>query len=147
MGKFKEYIYQLSDIEDMQKVTEIIDNHLEKFKMYQPQEYTELMSHIEKLVNQNHFTEDILMEAHQHIGDHFSINASNMIAEDDFEIDFTKESFNQYDFNYVINYMYKIYCNVIGDDDVKYGEFTLAWLDDKNNKALKHYNNMILTKE
>lgn len=147
MGKFKEHIYQLENVEDMQKVTEIIDEHLEKIKLCQPQEYAQIIDKIEKLVNENHFTEAVLLEAHEHVGNHFSLNASNMIAEDDFEIEFAKENFNEYDFNYVINYMYKIYCNIIGDDDVKYGEFTLAWLDDKNNKALKHYTNMILTKE
>ena len=145
MGKYKELVHKLPENkETMEFLTDLTDEFVESVRLTHPQKYTNFIEEIKEISSKHHFNEDKLKESEKHVNRYFDIIDSTNHAKEDFDIDFTKESFNKYDFNFILNEMYKTFCNVHGDDMNKYIELSLAWLDQHDGKAMDYYRKMYL---
>ena len=140
MGKYKEMIYKLpEEREVMELLTDITDNFVESIKVTQPQKYANLINRLKELTSEGHFTKEHL-EGIDHV--HYSLDHTTKIAEETYEVDFTKECFNEYDFNFTMNEMHKLFHSVFHDDHHKYAELSISWLDHHKGKALQYYEKM-----
>lgn len=138
MEKLSEHI-KMTDMDDVKEVMKLFDEHLTMVQKNDPVEYRVMISKIESVLQDKHFNEECLHKSYNKVPKHFNIASTNIIAHDEFEIDFDKESFNEFDLNFAMNYIYKIFNTILGDDDNKYAEFSLAFLDDINGKAYDFY--------
>ena len=137
MGKYKEIVHKLpEDREVMEMLTDITDEFIESVKVTQPQKYSTLMNKLKALCECGHFTK----EKYEELEDgHWTVEDTTNYAKEAYEVDFDKESFNEYDFNFIMNEMYKVFYPVYQDDVSKYAELTLAWLDYNHGKAYDYY--------
>ena len=143
MGKFKDIVHKLpEDREVMEELTDLTDEFVESIKVTHPQRYSNFIEKIKKLCDMGHFTEDILMEIKETMDDHYSLEDTTKYATETYEIDFDKESFNQYDLNFIMNEMYRLFHTIYQDDTDKYAELSLAWLDYNKGKAYWYYTNL-----
>ena len=140
MGQYKEMVHKLpEDREIMEMLTDITDNFVESVKITQPQKYANLINKMKEISEEGHFTKDHL----EHIDHgHFSTDFTTKLAEEIYEIDFTKEHFNEYDFNFIMNEMHKLFHPVYHDKNEHYAELAIAWLDHNKGKAYKYYEKM-----
>lgn len=140
MGKYKELVHKLpEEREVMEELTDMTDEFIESIKITHPQKYHNFVDKIKSLSDKGHFTEDLLHEIKEKRDDHYSLDDTTTFAKESYEIDFDKESFNEYDFNFIMNEMYNMFNPIYQDETEKYAELTLAWLDYNKGKALKYY--------
>lgn len=140
MGKYKDWVHKLPQHKDtMIHLTDITDEFVEAVKITHPQKYTALISKLEKLCSEGHFTKEELEKLHDL---YFSIEDTTNYAKETYEIDFDKEQFNKYDFNFIMNEMYKIFNSLYHQDKSKYAELTLSWLDYNEGKAYTYFEKM-----
>lgn len=145
MGKYKDMVYKLpEEREVMEHLTNITDEFVESVRVTHPQKYASFIEEVRSISSKHHFNKDTLEEAKRHVGNYFSLDVTSKFAKEEYEVDFSKENFNEYDLNFMMNEMYKTYNNVYQNDTHKYAELTLAWLDRYNGKAVKYYNKMYL---
>ena len=144
MGKYKEWVHKLPEKQEvMEKLTDITDEFIETIKVIHPQKYNIFMDKVKQLYDEGHFTEEHLKHAKEITGDdHFSLEDTTKYAKEAYEIDFDKESFNEYDFNFIINEMYKIFNPIYKEEMDKYTELALAWLDYNSGKAFWYFEKM-----
>ena len=141
MGKYKELIHKLpEERETMELLTDITDEFVESVKITQPQKYANLMNKLKALATTGHFTKEIVESINDNW--HWTVEDTTNYVKQTYEVNFDKEPFNEYDFNFVMNDMYKLYYPVFQDDTAKYAELTLAWLDQNNGKAYCYYEKM-----
>lgn len=138
MEKLSQHI-KIADMDDVKQVMKLFDIHLDSVKKNDPVEYKSMMDKIESVLQDKHFNEEWLTDSYSRVPKHYNLHTTNMLSHDEFEIDFDKESFNEFDLNFGMNYIYKLFNSVIGDDDNKYLELSLAFLDDINGKAYDFY--------
>ena len=145
MGKYKDLVSKLpEEREIMEHLTIITDEFVESVRMAHPQKYNNFITEVQNISTKHHFNEEKLHEAYKHVGNHFNVEDTTRVAKEEFEIDFTKEAFNHYDFNFIMNEMYKTYCNVYQNETTRYAELALAWLDVHDGKVMKYYEKMYL---
>ena len=146
MGKYKEIVYTLpEEREVMETLTDLTDTFVESVKLTHPQKYNSFLDSVKQLHSHHHFDDMLLKESRHHVHEHYTLVHSNKLAQEEFEVEFSKEPFNQYDFNFILNEMHKMYHNLYNDDVTKYAELALSWLDHNNGKAKKYYEKMYLT--
>ena len=140
MGKFKELVHKLpEEREVMESLTDMTDDFIESIKVTHPQKYNTFIDKIKTLSSWGHFTEDSFNEAKEALDDHYTLEDTTKFAKENYEIDFDKEYFNEYDFNFIMNEVYRLYHAIYQEDTEKYAELTLAWLDYNRGKAYCYY--------
>lgn len=140
MGKYSEIIHQLPEEKEvMEKLTELTDAFVESVKMTHPQKYNSFIEKIKKLHDDNHFDAETIETLKDELHAHWSVEDTTNYAKETYEIDFDKENFNEYDFNFIMNEMYRNFNVVFQDETSKYAELSLAWLDKNKGKALCYY--------
>lgn len=93
-----------------------------------------------------HFNKELLARANSHlinedgtVGGHWTVDQTNGVARN---LGITFSSFNEYDFNYVMNMLYSDLYGSISADANAYGKMAHKWLldkDAKSGKALRYY--------
>ena len=145
MGTYKDLVYNLPEEKEiMEELTIITDDFVESVKVTHPQKYNLFIEKIKNIKSTNHFNKESLEEAYKdgHIHQNYSLQDSNTYAQKELDIDFSKEPFNEYDLNYIMNYHYHNYNDIYNNDVNKIAELTLAWLDHHNGKAMWLYNKL-----
>ena len=145
MAVYKDLVHSLpEEREIMETLTDLTDEFIDSIKGSFPQKYTTFIDKVKHLKIPNHFTKDSLEEVYMNgiMEEHYLLEDTNNYAQKEFEIDFSKEHFNCYDFNYMMNYHYCIYKNIHNPDINKLAELTLTWLDHYNGKALWFHNKL-----
>ena len=143
MGKYKDIVYTLPEEKEiMKQLTDITDSLVESVRVTHPQKYSNFIVEIQKLKHINHFDDMLLKESQQYVPLHFSLQTTNKMSHDHFEIDFSKESFNEYDLNFITNDMYYHFSNMYQTEPHKYMELALSWLDKHEGKAKNYYERM-----
>lgn len=97
-----------------------------------------------------HFDKDTAIEAVSGMknvdgtkGEHWTITQTNEAAK---KFGITFDTYNQYDFYYVLNMMYNDYYNIFTDDVNSYIQIAVAWLDDPDvseGKAWRYYRKVV----
>lgn len=111
-----------------------------------PDLYDELELDLYKLVYGCHFNEAMLNKALSHMinedgstGGFWSLEKTNSIARN-YDVKF--DTFNEYDWCYVMNMLYSDYYGVVSNDTASYVSLALKFLNDKDappGKAFKYF--------
>ena len=142
MAVYKDLVYSLPEEKEiMQELTLITDEFVESIKVTHPQKYNNFIEKVKAIKSHNHFTKECLQEVYKHgkMEEHYKLEDTTNYAQKEFDIDFSRESFNIYDFNYIMNYHYHMYKSIHAKDTNKLAELSLAWLDQHNGKAFWFY--------
>lgn len=141
MGKYKEWVHKLPEKQEiMEKLTDITDDFVESIKITHPQKYNNFLDKVKQLYDEGHFTEDNLIKAKEITGnDHFTLEDTTKYAKEAYEINFDNESFNEYDFNFIVNEMYSLFHPIYKEEMDKYTELALAWLDHNAGKTFWYF--------
>ena len=143
MGKYKDLVHSLpEEREIMERLTDITDTLVESVRVTHPQKYSTFIMEVQNLKHMNHFNDALLKQSYHHVPAHFTLITTNKMATDNFDIDFAKESFNEYDLNFVTNEMYQHFSNMYQDTPHKFMELALSWLDKHEGKAKHYYEKM-----
>ena len=143
MGMYKELVLALPEEYDvMHELTDMTDEFIESIKVTHPQKYNMFMDKVKTIKSHNHFTKEYLEEVYSHglLDEYYKLEHTTNYAHKEFDIDFSKEPFNEYDFNYMMNYHHNVYKSMHNKDVNKCAELTLAWLDSNNGKAMWFHN-------
>ena len=140
MAKYKELVHTLEqEKEIMEILTDLTDEFVESVRVTHPQKYNAFIEKVTKLACKNHFNQETLKEVNNYVLQCYSVEDTTKYAQEEFEIDFNKECFNKYDFNFTINHIYHLFSSIYGKDMNKYTELSLAWLDHYHGKAYKFF--------
>lgn len=143
MGMYRDLVLALpEETELMHELTNLTDEFVESIKVTHPQKYNMFMDKIKGIHSHNHFTEEKLEEVYSNgeLEEYYKLEHTTNLANKEFDIDFSKERFNEYDFNYIMNYHHNVYKTMHNKDVHKCAELTIAWLDSHDGKAMWFHN-------
>lgn len=122
------------------------DEVLEMIEEAHPDKYREIKNDIYVLVNGYHFDEDMLECAYEKMinddgskAPKWDIASTNQVAKNS---NIVFDTFNEFDFNYVMNMLYSDYVSIFGDNLSYYVKMANKFLHDKDaeeGKALRYY--------
>lgn len=129
----------------MDSMVKCFDETLKDIKEVHPDKYKKIKEHFYIAINGYHFNDEMLNDIYKTmINDDgstvpkWSIEETTQVARNN-GLSFT--SFNEYDWNYVMNMIYSDYCTVLGDNLISYVKMSHKFLDDKDapeGKALRY---------
>lgn len=132
--------------ETMEKTLKIFDDLMMDIKEHHPDKYDEVNNELYIAINGYHFNEDMLDKAvHAMVNDDgsaapkWSVAETSQVARNN-GISFN--TFNEYDWNYVMNMVYSDYSEILGSNVASYVKMANKFLKDKDapeGKALRYY--------
>ena len=132
--------------EIMEKTLKIFDDLMMDIKEHHPDKYDEVNNKLYIVVNGYHFNKDILDKAvHAMVNDDgsaapkWSVAETSQVASNN-GVSFN--TFNEYDWNYVMNMVYSDYSEILGSNLASYVKMANKFLKDKDapeGKALRYY--------
>lgn len=132
--------------ETIDHIIDIMDNILMELKEAHPEKYAKIKNKLYIATSGYHFNESMLEEALESVvnddgtkGPKWSLSETDSVANNN---NISMKTFNQYDWNYVMNIMYSDYCEVLGDNTTSYIKLAHKFLNDKDapeGKALRYY--------
>ena len=130
----------------LEQTKEFIDRSLRKVKFVDEEMYEDLEHELYVDVYGYHFNEWFLKSALEKMsnedgtkGGHWTLEETNSVAKQ-YNIEF--KSFNEYDWNYVMNMVYSDYYGTVSNETSAYVKLAKKFLQDKDapeGKALKYY--------
>ena len=145
MGIYSELVHKLPEEKEiMEQLTIITDDFAETVKISQPQKYNMFIEKVKHLHSNNHFSKETLDDAykHKHIEQIYPVDVTTNFVTKEFDVDFSKEHFNEYDLNFIMNDMHKNFGSMYNNDTAKLAELTLTWLDTNHGNAYKYYHKL-----
>lgn len=129
-----------------EQLIEFCNNMFSELKEKMPEVYEKLEMELYETIYGCHFNEYMLNKALSCMenedgtkGGHWSLEQTNNIAN---VKGFKFDSYNEYDFNYVMNMMYSDYYGAIPNENESYFKLAKKFLDDKDapkGKAFRYY--------
>ena len=141
---------KLIKVASYEQLKDFADGALSMLKETNHETYEDLEMYLYKEIYGCHFCDWLLEEAVSKMvnedgtkGGHWSVDQTTSVAKSK-GVQF--KSFNEYDFNYVMNMIYSDYYGVINDNVDSYFNLSMRFLDDKDShecKAFKYYLNVV----
>jgi len=135
----------LKDVSD-EKLREMVDDIVSMIKETNHDLYDDIEMYLYKETYGCHFNEWMLECATKHMvnedgtsGPHWTLEQTNNVARQN---NLRLETYNEYDWNYVMNMIYSDYYGIVSNDLNVYYKMAKSFLDDKDapeGKALKYY--------
>lgn len=128
-------ILEEATLDDLKR---FIKDMMEKLENRMPDVYKDVLYDLHDNIYGCHFSKPLLDEATKDIK-HWTLEQTTSVAKSN-GIDF--KTFNEYDFNYVMNMLYSDYNDVVPNDTSMYVRLTNAFLldaDAPKGKAVKYY--------
>lgn len=129
-----------------EQVRDFVSNALSMIKETNYDLYEDLEMYLYKELYGCHFNDWLLEKATKAminedgtIGPHWTIEQTNNVAR---QLGIEFSTFNEYDFNYVMNMIYSDYYGSVQNDTIVYGKMARKFLEDKDaiqGKALMYY--------
>lgn len=126
-----------------EQLKEFVDDALSMLKETNPKTYNELELYLYKEIYGNHFNEWMLQEATKAMinedgttGPHWTVEQTSSVAKSS---GITFDSFNEYDWNYVMNMVYSDYYGAVSNDTTAYAKLAKKFLMDKDAKKGKAF--------
>lgn len=129
-----------------EQLREFVDDALGMIKETNYDLYEDLEMYLYKELYGCHFNDWLLEKATKTminedgtIGPHWSVEQTNNVAR---QLGIEFSTFNEYDFNYVMNMIYSDYYGSVQNDTIVYGKMARKFLEDKDaiqGKALMYY--------
>ena len=139
MSKFKTLIDKSvleADTKTMQKITAVMDDHLEELEIEHPDMYWDLIHELHEIVNGERFDEATALWAVSQMknedgttGQHWTEAETTSVAMSN-SVQF--DTFNMYDWYYVMNMIYSDFYPIIGSDTAMYVRMAKLWIMDKD---------------
>lgn len=134
---YKHILKEASD----EQLREFVDGALGMLKETNTETYKTLDSYLYKIMYGSHFNSEVLKEAVSKMinedgttGGHWTLEQTNNVARQN---GITFDTFNEYDWNYVMNMMYSDYYGVVPNDVLV--KLAIRFLMDKDAKEGKAY--------
>lgn len=137
---------KLIQVATFEQLKEFTDDALSMLKETNPQTYEDLEMYLYKEIYGKHFNEWMLDKATKGMvnedgttGPHWTVDQTNSVAK---QLGITYDTFNEYDWNYVMNMIYSDYYGVLSNEAGVYGKMAKKFLMDKDaveGKALCYY--------
>lgn len=131
---------------DIKALKEFVEDMLDELEEEMPKVYKKVVIDLHKKLYGCCFSEILLEKALSNLsnndntkGKHYSLEQTNDLAK---SYSITFDTFNQYDWCYVLNMIYSDYYGIIQNDTSMYVKLARAFLQDKDapsGKALKYY--------
>jgi len=144
--KFKDYIDKIvakADPKQMYELTDVLNDHFEEMLVIDPKAYWDVMHDLHVLANGYYFDEECALWAVSQMqnedgtkGQHWSIADTTSVAQSN---GIMFDTFNVYDWYYVLNMTYSDYFSLIGSSVPTYIQFAKAWIMDKDAAEGKAY--------
>lgn len=129
-----------------EQVRDFVSNALSMIKETNYDLYEDLEMYLYKELYGCHFNDWLLEKATKTminedgtIGPHWNVEQTNNVAR---QLGIEFSTFNEYDFNYVMNMIYSDYYGSVQNDTIVYGKMARKFLEDKDaiqGKALMYY--------
>lgn len=129
----------------MEKMLNVMDKHLEQLKVAHPDKYSDLENCIYVIANGYHFNADMLDEYLEHMvnddgtpAPKWTVAETTTVAR---QYNIKMDTFNEYDFNYVMNMLYSDYVSILSTNVASYAKMADKFLHDKDapeGKALRY---------
>lgn len=126
-----------------EQLKEFIDNAMSMLKETNPNTYEELEIYLYKEIYGKHFNDWLLEKALKEMknedgstGGHWALEDTNSVAK---SLGISFDSFNEYDWNYVMNMMYSDYYGAVSNDTPSYAKLAKKFLMDKDAKEGKAF--------
>ena len=131
--------------EIMEKTLNVLDKHLEQFKAAHPDKYKDIEDCLYVITYGYHFNQAMLDEALSTMINDDGTHAPKWTVAETTQVARANgimfKTFNEYDWNYVMNMIYSDYCTVLGDNLISYVKMSDKFLNDKDapeGKALRY---------
>lgn len=142
---------KLIKIANEEQLRNFIDDALTMLKETNPETYEDLESYLYREVYGKHFSDWLLEKATKEMinedgtkGPHWTLEQTNSVARSN-GIDF--DTFNEYDWNYVMNMIYSDYYGAVSNDTNMYAKLSKKFLEDKDAKSGKAFCYYMATKK
>lgn len=126
-----------------EQLKEFIDNAMSMLKETNPNTYEDLEIYLYKEIYGKHFNDWLLEKALKEMknedgstGGHWALEDTNSVAK---SLGISFDSFNEYDWNYVMNMIYSDYYGAVSNDTSSYAKLAKKFLMDKDAKEGKAF--------
>lgn len=129
----------------MEKVLNVMDKHLSQLQAAHPDKYNDLEDCLYVIVNGYHFNDEILEEYLEDMvnddgtpAPKWTVAETTTVAK---QYNIKMDTFNEYDFNYVMNMLYSDYVSILSTNVASYAKMADKFLHDKDapeGKALRY---------
>lgn len=126
-----------------EQLKEFIDNAMSMLKETNSNTYEDLEIYLYKEIYGKHFNDWLLEKALKEMknedgttGGHWALEDTNSVAK---SLGISFDSFNEYDWNYVMNMMYSDYYGAVSNDTSSYAKLAKKFLMDKDGKEGKAF--------
>lgn len=137
---------KLLKVADCEQLRRFADNALSMLKETNPNTYNDLEMYLYKEIYGVHFCDWMVECATKNMinedgttGPHWNVDQTNSVAK---QMGISFNTFNEYDWNYVMNMMYSDYYGYVSNDVTAYAKLAKGFLMDKDakeGKALCYY--------
>ena len=134
---------QLLKVASESQLREFIDDAMGMIKETHEDLYDDLEMYLYKEIYGKHFSDWLLDKATKSlvnedgsVGAHWTLEQTTRVAK---QYDITFDSFNEYDWNYVMNMIYSDYYGAIPNDVSSYVKVAKKFLEDKDGKEGKAF--------
>lgn len=128
-----------------EQLVDFLTKQFDDLKTNNREMYDELESELYVEIHGKHFNEYLLDKAVASMenedgtrGGHWKLDQTNSVLQSH-AIDLSKEKFNEYDFNYVMNMIYSDYYGAVPNDVGTYYKMAMKFLNDKDSYEGKAY--------
>ena len=153
MSKYKKLIDKAvleADTKTMHEINHVIDKHLMKLEIKHPSMYWDVVGALHEIVNGEHFDQAMAEYAVAEMenedgttGQHWTYEDTSSVAASS---GITFDTFNAWDWFYVLNMWYSDYSQIIGNDTAMYVKMAKTWLMDKDvepGKAWRYWSEVV----
>ena len=134
---------KLTKIASEEQLRNFVDDALSMLKETNYDTYQELESYLYREIYGKHFSDWLLDKATKDMinedgtkGPHWSLEQTTSVARSN-GVEF--DTFNEYDWNYVMNMMYSDYYGAVSNDTNMYAKLAKKFLEDKDSKEGKAF--------
>lgn len=131
-------------------IIDLLNSHFNAFEMAHKDKYDDIMEDLYVIINGPHFNKEYALNAVQGmknvdgtVGQHWDLDQTTAAAK---QAGIIFNTYNEYDFYYVLNMLYSDYFNIFGNDSNTYIQLALAWLNDPDvpeGKAWRYYKKVV----
>lgn len=140
-------------VELEEKIEWTMNEHLKKIAMFDKELYDDIMNELYVDAYGEHFNEHLAKQAVSEMhnsdgttGEYYSLEETNKLL---YQYKIPLESFNEYDFYYVMNMLHSDFYELFNNDTTSYFKLAKYWLCDKDvaeGKALRYYMKVVKAK-
>lgn len=130
-----ESIKHLINENDIKELGDLLICAIDRMKAIDEDAYIAMEKKVYKAAYGNHMCDEMLKKAYKLFNPKWTVEQTTSVAR---SMNVTFDSYNSYDFNYAMNYLYYTLSNSLNTNEPSsYGRMAKVWLE--KNSPIKHY--------